>query len=846
MAGLPPTLSIRIDVLCRPQQSRPSIVFPQFALTLGPAIAGSNIVSGGTAVYSVALSTSLSRILSPPSAERSVKVQFAVDSHDREDALDGCQRYDHPFDLDLAVILAGFAFEAYNDPSDKAAVKEQDAAECETTYTCNQFLREVYSGELRIKLKGGAGFPALDPWGKSDPYVVLNLGGSTVRSRTCWATLEPVWNQELSLNVKDLRNQSLRVAAWDANVITAHRRMGNTSIPLESFTDGEKHELELQLEGIGGGAKITMEVEFKTFEEIEDENRGWGVKLFDFFKSDILVSAINSVYGKQGIKARDFVSSAVGVKFLQQQRGPASSATTDANNNQELSSEAGLAILQDGGVKSSSDKGGSSSYLEPVSKAVYQTIEVLRWTTEKLPNLDLSSWQLDEKIQALGLNFQAKAEAQYVEKGLALAKEQRTEAQSSDPDEIRSSTRQWKRVSKDVLRQTEEYLGSWVMQALAGGGESREIDSSKEAGPDMQLEAEIDRQLEAEGDRQSEAEACRQSEAEAGSESKKELSVTESTKVIFKTAESAMEAWALLASSCGSQSFVKSEFDKICFVENRKTDTQAAIWRDERRHRLVVAFRGTEKTRWRDVQTDLMLVPTGLNPERVGGGNFKDEIMVHSGFLAAYDSVRPRLLSILQDVVNVGQQKSQDKDTDTKWHVYVTGHSLGGALATLFALELSASKLAKTGIIKVTMYNYGSPRVGNKMFAQKYNSLVKDSWRIVNRRDIIPTVPKLMGYCHVAQPIYLAKGVNLLSPAGSVELLEDGYTGDVIGEATPDYIIEDFVKGEKQLLEKLIQTEIAMFRSIRDGTAIMQHMEDFYYIALLELVQTKMSSSRTM
>lgn len=35
---------------------------------------------------------------------------------------------------------------------------------------------------------------------------------------------------------------------------------------------------------------------------------------------------------------------------------------------------------------------------------------------------------------------------------------------------------------------------------------------------------------------------------------------------------------------------------------------------------------------------------------------------------------------------------------------------------------------------------------------------MKDSWRVVNRRDIIPSVPRLMGYCHVAQPVYLSAG----------------------------------------------------------------------------------------
>lgn len=43
------------------------------------------------------------------------------------------------------------------------------------------------------------------------------------------------------------------------------------------------------------------------------------------------------------------------------------------------------------------------------------------------------------------------------------------------------------------------------------------------------------------------------------------------------------------------------------------------------------------------------------------------------------------------------------------------------------------------------------------------------------------------------------------------------------------------MKGEKELIDKILQTEINIFRSIRDGSALMQHMEDFYYISLLEV-----------
>ena len=47
------------------------------------------------------------------------------------------------------------------------------------------------------------------------------------------------------------------------------------------------------------------------------------------------------------------------------------------------------------------------------------------------------------------------------------------------------------------------------------------------------------------------------------------------------------------------------------------------------------------------------------------------------------------------------------------------------------------------------MYNYGSPRVGNAAFARAYDESVPNSWRISNKLDVIPRVPRLMGYSHV-------------------------------------------------------------------------------------------------
>jgi len=82
----------------------------------------------------------------------------------------------------------------------------------------------------------------------------------------------------------------------------------------------------------------------------------------------------------------------------------------------------------------------------------------------------------------------------------------------------------------------------------------------------------------------------------------------------------------------------------------------------------------------------------------------------------------------------------------------VTGHSLGAALATLFVMENKERNKFDIS----TVCTFASPRVGNTEFARIFDQLPLDSWRIVNRQDIVPKVPfhipMLFDYEHVETP----------------------------------------------------------------------------------------------
>ncbi|KAI5580488.1 hypothetical protein BDE02_08G157500 [Populus trichocarpa] len=71
---------------------------------------------------------------------------------------------------------------------------------------------------------------------------------------------EPTWDKDFTINVKLPLTKNLQVAAWDANLVTPHKRMGNTGIGLEYLCDGNLHEVLINLEGMGGGGKLQLEM----------------------------------------------------------------------------------------------------------------------------------------------------------------------------------------------------------------------------------------------------------------------------------------------------------------------------------------------------------------------------------------------------------------------------------------------------------------------------------------------------------------------------------------------------------------------------------------------------------
>ena len=104
--------------------------------------------------------------------------------------------------------------------------------------------------------------------------------------------------------------------------------------------------------------------------------------------------------------------------------------------------------------------------------------------------------------------------------------------------------------------------------------------------------------------------------------------------------------------------------------------------------------------------------------------NVSNNVYIHSGFLDYYKQAEKQV----EEYLNETKPK----------RIVLSGHSMGGAVATIAAYMLYKSY----GPI-IELFTFGSPQVGNMSFKKYMNAHIKKSWRFVNNKDyVVRSVPR--------------------------------------------------------------------------------------------------------
>lgn len=213
----------------------------------------------------------------------------------------------------------------------------------------------------------------------------------------------------------------------------------------------------------------------------------------------------------------------------------------------------------------------------------------------------------------------------------------------------------------------------------------------------------------------------------------------------------------------------KNDFQLEKAIFDPLWDLQGFVGWSDTLNGIVIAFRGTDSHSYynwvenmRTWRTDLSLAYEGM-PKHA---------LVHGGFFYSYNNsflagnVSKAVSSIVRrqelhprgrgggsgggwDAMRKGLGGADIGPAPT---IFVSGHSLGGALATVCAMELKMT----LKLPDVRLITFGSPRVGNQVFATWYGEYIAPHWRFTHNRDMVPSVPPgYMGFSHIAQEIWV-------------------------------------------------------------------------------------------
>ena len=195
------------------------------------------------------------------------------------------------------------------------------------------------------------------------------------------------------------------------------------------------------------------------------------------------------------------------------------------------------------------------------------------------------------------------------------------------------------------------------------------------------------------------------------------------------------------AAYCGVKDYFAYPFDstyvkgfQISYeIFDDSSDTHGFIGYLPSMNTIYVSFRGSESiSKW---ITNIDAIKKPYPPCESEGCE------VHKGFYLASETVKSQIVEQVQELVNKYPSAN----------VEVTGHSLGAALSTFTCLNL-----IEAGISKATLFNFGSPRLGNAAFAEWASGKIPSNRaRVTHHKDmVVHTPPENTGFEHISNEFY--------------------------------------------------------------------------------------------
>jgi hypothetical protein len=150
---------------------------------------------------------------------------------------------------------------------------------------------------------------------------------------------------------------------------------------------------------------------------------------------------------------------------------------------------------------------------------------------------------------------------------------------------------------------------------------------------------------------------------------------------------------------------------------------------------VVVAFRGTDT--FSDIAIDALGGKIDIFTGRIlfpfsrwKAGDYN--VFAHRNFLTTYQGLQDSVRKLVTELFD---------GLATRDELYVTGHSLGGALATLCALDLATALKSDPNVPKPRLWTFAAPFVGDAQLYEALDHEMYEQFRVINPNDWVPGVP---------------------------------------------------------------------------------------------------------